>query len=109
MRIKSILVQAAAKLDAPLVFANGFDKELAMKICEFPDIIDRAFDERAPNVLTQYIYDLAVVYNAFYHNCHVLSEPDAALKNSWLRLSAAVLEIFETFARIIKITIPERM
>jgi arginyl-tRNA synthetase len=109
VRIKSMLREAKVSADSPIVLANGYDKSIAMKICEFSDAVDRAFDGRAPNVLAQYAYDLAVAYNAFYHNCHVLSEPDAELRDSWLALSAATLKIFGIFAGIIKITIPERM
>ena len=114
VRIKSMLAQVQTQGGAD---ASGrifrligpYDKTLAIKVCEFPEAIDRAFEGRAPNVLAQYAYDLSVAYNAFYHNCHVLSEPDAQLRDSWLRLSGAALEIFEIFARIIKIAIPERM
>jgi arginyl-tRNA synthetase len=110
VRAKSLLANSAdASSEAPVLVSNAYDKALAMKICGFADAVDRSFELRAPHVLVQYAYELAVAFNAFYHNCAVLREEDAAVRGSWLRLSAAALGIFERFAGIIRIRIPERM
>ncbi|MDR2098606.1 MAG: arginine--tRNA ligase [Rickettsiales bacterium] len=110
VRIKSMLANFPdADTAAKVVIANGCDKALAMKICGFAGALDKAFDARAVHVLVQYAYELAVVFSAFYHRCSVLREEDAALRKSRLALSAATLGIFEIFADIIKIEIPERM
>ncbi|MCR5506300.1 MAG: hypothetical protein K6F04_00445 [bacterium] len=49
------------------------------------------------------------MFNDFYHNCKIGPEKDLSLKKSWLRLSQMTLTVFENFAKIIKINIPERM
>jgi arginyl-tRNA synthetase len=55
------------------------------------------------------MYDLSVVYNAFYHECNISAEKDKALAASWTQLSKITLQALEIFARIISVEIPERM
>lgn len=110
VRIKSLLREANIDTtDAKIVLSNQSDRALAIKLNEFDDAIDRAFDVRGIHILTQYIYELATIFNDFYHNCKIMPEKDEVLKKSWLKLSKKTLSAFETFANIIKINIPERM
>ena len=110
VRIKSLLREANIDTaDAKIVLSNQSDRALAIKLNEFDDAIDRAFDARGIHILTQYIYELATIFNDFYHNCKIMPEKDVVLKKSWLKLSEKTLSAFETFANIIKINIPERM
>lgn len=95
--------------ESPIALLNQYDKALAIKVCDFSSVIDRAFEARGVHILAQYIYELAVIYNNFYHNVKIMPEKDLAQKKSWLKLSKIVLSIFEVFADIIKIDIPERM
>ncbi len=110
VRIKSLLRENNTDFkDSKIILSNSYDKALAIKLCNFNEIIDRAFDARAIHILTQYIYELATIFNDFYHNCRILSEENNDIKNSWLKLSSMTLKVFEIFANIIKINIPERM
>ncbi|MGN0930020.1 MAG: arginine--tRNA ligase [Alphaproteobacteria bacterium] len=110
VRIKSLLRECGIDFEeTTITLSNQYDKSLAIKICDFNSVIDRAFDARGIHILTQYIYELAVSYNNFYHNVKIMPEQNLAQKKSWLKLSNIVLLIFEIFADIIKIDIPERM
>lgn len=110
VRIKSLLRDAGNDFEmGNITLANVYDKALAIKICEFNNAVDRAFEARGIHILAQYVYDLAVCFNNFYHNVKIMTEENVNQKNSWLKLSKIVLTIFETFAKIIKIDIPERM
>ncbi len=108
VRIKSLLKDIDVK-PSNIIIDNEWIKKLALFICKFDDVIDKAFDNRAINILAQYIYDLAVIYNNFYHNVKILSQENLELKNSYLYISKITLNIFQIFANIIKINIPERM
>lgn len=110
VRIKSLLRDLGDEFEkTPIILANQYDKALAIKVCDFASVIDRAFEARGVHILAQYIYELAVIYNNFYHNVKIMPEQNLAQKESWLKLSKIVLSIFEVFADIIKIDIPERM
>ncbi|MBI5870470.1 MAG: arginine--tRNA ligase [Actinobacteria bacterium] len=55
------------------------ERELVMKLAEFPRTVMGAADSRGPQRLTAYSRELAATYHAFYHNCPVLkAAPDAA-------------------------------
>lgn len=108
VRIKSLLKNVSLS-NTSIIIDNCYMKTLALAICKFTDVLDRAFDNRAINILTQYIYDLAVIYNNFYHNIKILSEENLQLRDSYLNISKITLNIFQIFANIIKINIPERM
>ena len=114
VRIKSLLrelVSSGTKdiESAPILITNQYDKALALRLCEWSDVLDRSFATRGINVLTQYIYDLATAFNDFYHNCKIKPEADKTIQNSWLHLGLQTLRAIEAFASIIKINIPERM
>ena len=110
VRIKSLLRDIKEDFrDAEIVLSNKSDKALAMKLCEFDEAIEKSFDARGVHILVQYIYELATIFNDFYHNCKIGPEENLSLKKSWLRLSQMTLTVFEQFANIIKINIPERM
>ena len=68
-----------------------------------------AFDTRAPNHLCEYVYDLAALFNRFYHEHHVLSESSAAQQASWLGLLRLSLSALELILDILGIDVPERM
>lgn len=110
VRIKSLLRDCGIEFEnTAITLSNKYDKALAMKLCDFNEVIDRAFNTRGVHILVQYIYELATVFNDFYHNCKIIPEQNNDLKKSWLKLSKMTLKVFENFANIIKINIPERM
>jgi arginyl-tRNA synthetase len=72
-------------------------------------VINEAWNKRAPDVICNYIYDLCVLFNAFYHKCPIVSEPNKKTKNSRINLCKMVLNAVENFAKIVGIFIPEKM
>ena len=85
VRTKSILRRAEEEgLEAgPILPAVGpEERELALKLAELPDVIDHAYETRAPNHLADYVYNLAIIYNRFYREHHILSEENAARQAS---------------------------
>lgn len=112
VRIKSILRRAAENSVEPgaLIAPSGTaERELFLKLTEFPDIIGLAFDSRAPNPICEYTYQLATLYNRFYHDCHILNETDHARRGSWLSASRLALGVLVTSLDLLGIETPERM
>ncbi len=112
VRIKSILkeLESAEKIEYDnIIITNKSDRALCFKILDFKEILQTAFDERAINILVQYVYELSVIFNDFYHNCKIKQQSDEKIKKSWIAISQITLEIINIFAKIIKINIPEKM
>ena len=74
------------KLPAPFSgceFASICEKKrnwiCAKKILLFPDVVPAILDGFKPNILANYLYELAAEFHGFYESCPVLSaEPDGA-------------------------------
>lgn len=90
-RINSILRRAALDEAAPLTADRVYtdvERELMLTILLSGEAFARAFEEKAPNYICESAYDLATVFSRFYHDNHILSEPDAAKRAAWLGLCA---------------------
>ncbi|NLF64123.1 MAG: arginine--tRNA ligase [Chloroflexi bacterium] len=112
VRIKSILRRAAERGLEPgeiLPPAGPQERELMVKLVQLPDVIEFAVETRAPNHIADYVYNLAILFNRFYREHHILSEPNPARQESWLALSAYTLAQLELGLGLLGIEIPERM
>jgi len=55
------------------------ERELILKIMEFPRLVLNAAGTRAPHRVTSFARELAATFHVFYHNCPVIkAEPDTA-------------------------------
>lgn len=110
VRIKSLLNKADFAVDkiAPLQLQD-VDRPLALLLTELPDSIDAAVKNYAPHYLCDYAYRLAQAFSSFYGNCHILSEENAALRDSRLSLSAQTYRQLALTLGLLGIDIPERM
>jgi len=72
-RAKSILRKIKPKKDSKLEIQELHEKEFALtkKIAEFPSIIERAYEALNPSLIANYAYQLAQLFNEFYHDCPV--------------------------------------
>ena len=111
-RTKSILRKAivegftASALIAP---ADEIERALLLKLAEFPDVVESAFDQRMPHHLCEYAYTLGNAFNRFYHEHHILTESDRAQQGSWLMLAQFSMETLELVLDLLGIDVPQRM
>lgn len=110
VRIKSLLRKAQEQgVQAGEIVLGAEDAGLALLLCEFPDHFEGALTHYAPHILCEYVYRLAQAFSSFYGQCHILSEPDAAVRGSRLRLCELTCRVLETALDLLGIRIPERM
>lgn len=112
VRMKSILRRASelglepGPIMAPTV---GQERDLILRLLRLPEVIERAVDVRAPNVLAEYAYEIATDFNRFYEACHILREEDPVRQASWLSLVDVTLRTLTLLLDILGIEIPDRM
>lgn len=112
VRIKSILRKAAdaglgaGDLIAPTV---AQERSLMLRLVRLREVIHRAADMRAPNVIAEYAYEVATDFSRFYEHCHILREKDPARQSSWLTLVEVTLGTLALLLDLLGIEIPERM
>jgi len=112
VRIKSILRKTvdaglgAGELLAPTV---AQERSLMLRLVRLEEVIYRAANLRAPNVIAEYAFELATDFSRFYEHCHILREEDPARQASWISLVEVTLGTLGTLLDLLGIEIPERM
>lgn len=112
VRIQSMLDKAAAqglKASAIVPASTAAERDLMLALTRLPEVVQLAFNERAPNVICDQAFELAQAYSRFYNDCHILTEKDVAKQGSWLSLSAAVRAQLKVLLELLGIDVPAKM
>lgn len=96
------------ELDKNIIY-NETDRNLRLKLTELSLSLRSAFEERKPNYLVDYIYNIAVLSNHFYQNNHIQSENDEIKKQSWLYVLSLTNQVLREMLELIMIEIPKFM
>ena len=62
----------------------------------FPDVIHEAVKEYKPNLISNYLFDLARAFNSFYNEVHVLTAATPELQQSRLKMVEAFAHVLQT-------------
>jgi arginyl-tRNA synthetase len=65
---------------------------LIKKIQDFPEIVKKSYRELAPNLMANYCYELAKIFNEFYHSHQVIGSAEEGLR----------LKIIYSFKNVLK-------
>jgi arginyl-tRNA synthetase len=85
------------------------ERDLIVSLTQFPEIIKLAAEGYSPAVVANYVYELAKIYNKFYHEKSILQAEDEAAKQFRLQLSAASGKVINKAMALLGIEVPERM
>jgi arginyl-tRNA synthetase len=89
-RIQSIFRKAgvdATALNNAVSINEPQEKALAVKLIQFEEVLDQLIVDCHPNLLCNYLYELASLYMSFYEACPILKDGiDSDVKNSRLQL-----------------------
>ena len=109
VRIKSILSKAQS-LEGEISLPEGdVQRDLFIALTEFPYAVEGAANDYAPNILIEYIYNLCVILNKYYHEYKVLSETDDQKRQSRIATLKLTLDLITKLLSLVGIDIPERM
>ncbi len=114
VRIKSILnkiKEQGGSLTSVTLNEAGSDAEkaLMMQLAGFNAMMENAYMETAPHKICAYIYDLANLFNHFYHETKIVTEEDQQKKAGWVALLVLARDILETCIDVLGFSAPERM
>ena len=112
-RIKSLLLKADY---TPGVFIDNqvalseTELDMIILLAKYPSEISAAAKTFSPASLANYIYEVAKMFNKFYHEIPpIVKEEDEQLKRLRLSLSDVTAGILKSGMRILGIEVPERM
>lgn len=109
-RMRSILRRAETVPTADIVKVIAPEEgELAKVLTRFPERVAAAIAEYEPSNITRYILDLCAAFNRFYHECHILSAEDPAVRATRLALVAAASEVLGSALDLICMGKPEQI
>ncbi len=97
--------------DTPRVVHSIGDVErpLAYRLLGFADEVAMAYSQRAPHILCEALYQLAAIYNQFYHQTNIVSETSAETQQTWLALSEIALREFTLGLQLLGIPSVEKL
>ena len=110
VRIRSIFRKAgeiASKIDK---FRLNEQPEitLAKKLCQFAEIVPQVLNDFRPNILANYLFELANSFHSFYEACPVLKSEEA-LRASRLALCDLTGRVLQRGLDLLGIKVPEKM
>ncbi|MFY2762696.1 arginine--tRNA ligase [Arenimonas sp. MALMAid1274] len=84
------------------------EDELLNELMRYPEVIEAAAENRAPQVLSNYLRELAAAFHAFY-NAQPILVPDEELRNARLGLSKATQQVLANGLALLGVSAPETM
>ncbi len=110
VRIRSIFRKSNETFSAPkeITLADPAELQLAKKLCQFAEVVPQVLNDFRPNILANYLFELANSFHAFYEACPVLKaeEPARSSRRALCQLSGRVLQLG---LDLLGIKVPERM
>jgi arginyl-tRNA synthetase len=110
VRIRSIFRKAGEEFVAPenIALAAAEERNLALKLSQFAEVVPAVLNDFRPNLLANYLYELANAFHAFYEACPVLKSDEPA-RSSRLALSELTARVLAKGLDLLGIKVPERM
>ncbi len=82
--------------------------ELTKKLALYPDIVKDAAYKFEPYIIARYTYNLATLFNKFYHECNILNADDNT-KKARIVLVTAIQKVIRDSMSLLGIECPEEM
>ncbi len=110
VRTRSIFrkLDGAVTLTGDLTITEPAERALAMKLAQFAENAHDILDDHRPNLLANYLYELASAYHAFFEACNVL-RAEGTVKNTRLTLCEATSRVLKAGLGLLGIQTTERM
>jgi arginyl-tRNA synthetase len=110
VRIRSIFRKAGApvpKIDN-FTLKEPAEINLAKGLCQFAEIVPQVLNDFRPNVLANYLFELANSFHTFYEACPVL-KAEEPLRTSRLALCDLTGRVLQRGLDLLGIQVPEKM
>ena len=110
VRIRSIFRKAGESAPAidKLTLSDPAEINLAKRLCQFAEIVPQVLIGFRPNILANYLFELANNFHAFYEACPVLKSDEPA-RSSRLVLCDLTARVLQRGLGLLGIKVPEKM
>ena len=110
VRIRSIFRKSgepAPKIDK-LILRDRSEINLGKRICQFAEIVQQVLNDFRPNILANYLFELANSFHTFYEACPVLKSEEP-VRSSRLALCDLSGRVLQRGLDLLGIKVPEKM
>jgi arginyl-tRNA synthetase len=110
VRIRSIFRkagEAAPKIDK-LVLGSPAEINLAKRLCQFAEVVPQVLNDFRPNILANYLFEVANSFHTFYEACPVLKSEEPT-RGSRLALCDLTGQVLYRGLDLLGIKVPEKM
>jgi len=111
-RCQSVLRKAKLKIVARKIKIIDFkleEENILRTIYKFPEIVQEAAERLSPNLVCNFVFDLAQKYNLFYDLYPIIRAETRELKIFRLALTAAVAQVLKNSLSLLDIGVSEKM
>ena len=114
-RIRSIFRKGETTPEAirqarpPIALSNPAERGLAVRLLRYPETLEFAAAELKPNILADYLFDLANAYSTFYQECPVLKAESPERRDSRLALIDLTARTLQAGLGLLGIGVVEEM
>lgn len=108
VRTQSVLKKAVIKYELNIAQMNEQEKSLLMTLNQYEETVEKSAKDLAPNLIANYLFDLAQKFNLFYQKNQIL-KADENIKNFRLLLTKAVGEVLKNGLYLLGIKTVEKM
>ena len=113
VRIKSILnkyKEMGGSDNTKLLKAeSATEKALSLELTKLHPMMSTAYSELAPHKICAYIYDVANVFNSFYHENRILAEENKDRQGSFIELIKITMNVLLLCIDLLGFSAPEHM
>lgn len=93
-RACSVLERAGESVvPGAITVTNEKESALIKVLCRYGERVTSAIADYEPSYIARFILEICAAFNAFYHNCRILSVEDPTVRESRLRLTLAVKHV----------------
>ena len=111
-RIRSVMAKAEYQNKISVNYSTiltALEKDLIVNLAKYPDVIAASAKEYSPAHIANYVFELAKLFNKFYHEESILKAEDPDVRNFRLDLSAATASTINKGMKLLGIQVPDRM
>lgn len=96
-RVQSIFKKTTQNAsDSPIVITEPLERQLAVELLKFEDVLNTVAQTAYPHYLANYLYQLASLFSRFYENCPIIKAEDETTRNSRLQLADITAQTLKT-------------
>jgi arginyl-tRNA synthetase len=92
-----------------IALSHPAERALGVRLLRLPEVLELAESELKPNILTDYLFDLANAFSTFFQECPVLKAESAERRDSRLALCDLTARILKFGLNLLGIDVVDRM